>query len=148
MAVRVALFHALQRSRARFPVCRFFFNVSPISAISAGPQPVIVKHVAGLPQMPSLLDMPSLIANGVFNGQHDHPQPQRASPGRLRVRAAQHGRSMEDEARSILRIALSVEAESGQGLVAAVRARIEPLGGVELELPHREAICRPPDLTK
>lgn len=67
---------------------------------------------------------------------------------RLRIRAAQHGRSMEDEARDILRTALSMEAESGQSLVDAIRGRIEPLGGVELELPLREAIRPPPDLTK
>lgn len=67
---------------------------------------------------------------------------------RLRVRAAQFGRSMEDEARDILRVALSVQPETGQSLVDAVRARIAPLGGLELELPPREAIRTPPDLAK
>ena len=56
---------------------------------------------------------------------------------RLRVQAAMHGRSMEDEARDILRTALSVEPTSGRTLVEAIRARIAPLGGVELELPAR-----------
>ncbi|MCK0507356.1 FitA-like ribbon-helix-helix domain-containing protein [Aromatoleum anaerobium] len=51
---------------------------------------------------------------------------------RLRVQAAIHGRSMEDEARDILRAALSVEPVRGRTLVEAIRARIEPLGGVEL----------------
>ena len=41
---------------------------------------------------------------------------------RLRVRAAQHGRSMEDEARDILRGALSVEPARGASLVDAIRA--------------------------
>lgn len=67
---------------------------------------------------------------------------------RLRVRAAQFGRSMEDEARDILRVALSVQPETGQSLVDVVRARIAPLGGLELELPPREAIRTPPDLAK
>ena len=66
---------------------------------------------------------------------------------RLRVRAAQHGRSMEDEARDILRSALSAEAPRGRSLVEAIRARMAPLGDVDLELPVREAIRNPPDLT-
>lgn len=65
---------------------------------------------------------------------------------RLRVQAAIHGRSMEDEARDILRAALSVEPVQGKSLVEAIRARIEPLGGVELELPGREPMRDPPDL--
>ncbi|GAA4341875.1 plasmid stabilization protein [Pigmentiphaga soli] len=66
--------------------------------------------------------------------------------GRLRVQAALHGRSMEDEARDILRAALSVEPARGVSLMAAVRARIAPLGGIELEQPAREAIRTPPEL--
>jgi antitoxin FitA len=65
---------------------------------------------------------------------------------RLRVQAAQHGRSMEDEARDILRAALSTETSRGCSLVEAIRARVEPLGGIELELPAREAIRNPPEL--
>lgn len=58
----------------------------------------------------------------------------------LRLRAARHGRSMEDEARSILRAALvgPVEDDSGESLYAAIRARVVPLGGVELDLPPPE----------
>jgi plasmid stability protein len=59
---------------------------------------------------------------------------------RLRVQAAQHNRSMEDEARDILRAALSVEPTRPTSLAAAIRARIEPLGGIDLELPEREPI--------
>jgi plasmid stability protein len=62
---------------------------------------------------------------------------------RLRVQAAQHARSMEEEARDILRAALSVEPARPTSLVAAIRARSEPLGGVDLELPEREAIRNP-----
>jgi len=65
---------------------------------------------------------------------------------RLRVQAAIHGRSMEDEARDILRAALSAEPTRGGTLVAAIRARIEPLGGIDLELPAREPIRDPLDL--
>jgi plasmid stability protein len=65
---------------------------------------------------------------------------------RLRVQAAMHGRSMEDEARNILRTALSAEPASGQSLVDAIRARIEPLGEVDLELPAREPMRAAVDL--
>jgi len=57
---------------------------------------------------------------------------------RLRLRAVRHGRSMEDEAWDILRVALSEVPEEGPTLIDAIRARIAPLGGVELELLDRE----------
>jgi plasmid stability protein len=62
---------------------------------------------------------------------------------RLRLQAARHGRSMEDEARDILRTALSIERSRIGTLVDSIRARIEPLGGVELELAPREAMREP-----
>ena len=65
---------------------------------------------------------------------------------RLRVRAAHHGRSMEEEARDILRSALSTVRTRNGSLVDSIRARIEPLGGVELEIAPREAIREPMNL--
>jgi len=59
---------------------------------------------------------------------------------RLRVQAAMHGRSMEDEARDILRSALCAEPVRGASLVDSIRARVQAFGGVELELPVREPI--------
>lgn len=66
---------------------------------------------------------------------------------RLRVRAARHGRSMEEEARSILRAALNEpeQARTGAALVRAIRARAERFGGVELALPERGSMREPPD---
>lgn len=64
---------------------------------------------------------------------------------RLRVQAATHGRSMEDEARDILRAALSTAPERGQSLIEAIRSRISPLGGVDLTLAPREPIRNPPE---
>ena len=58
---------------------------------------------------------------------------------RLRVRAATHGRSMEDEARDILRTALAIQ-PSAPSLIEAIRARVDPLGGIELDIPAREVI--------
>jgi len=67
---------------------------------------------------------------------------------KLRIQAARHGRSMEDEARDILRTALSIEQSRTKGLVEAIRARIEPFGGVELEIAPREAIRDPIEFDK
>ena len=61
---------------------------------------------------------------------------------RLRVRAAGNGRSMEEEARLILRAAVAHKPRGN--LAAAIRARIAPLGGVELELPPRGPAREPP----
>lgn len=67
---------------------------------------------------------------------------------RLRVRAAEHGRSMEEEAREILRQVVG-QAKPTHDLAAAIRARVAPLGGVDLNFPQREAMREPPafDLT-
>lgn len=62
---------------------------------------------------------------------------------RLRIRVAGHGRSMEEEAREILREVVGQERRS-QNLAAAIRARVAPLGGVDLVLPPREPMREPP----
>ena len=67
---------------------------------------------------------------------------------RLRIRAAHQGRSMEDEARTILRNALAEDAPRLPDLAASVRARFEPLGGVELAIAHRDAMRDPPKPAK
>jgi plasmid stability protein len=59
---------------------------------------------------------------------------------RLRVRAAGHGRSMEDEAREILASALAEEPTRAGNIYDAIRARFAPLGGVELPAQEREPI--------
>jgi plasmid stability protein len=65
---------------------------------------------------------------------------------RLRVRAAEHGHSMEAEARRILLTALTKDASrvSGRGLAERIHARFAALGGVDLELPPREPAREPP----
>ena len=63
----------------------------------------------------------------------------------LRIRAAHHGRSMEAEARAILsEVLLGGRAKTGAELVAVIRRRFAPLGGVELELPPRGPTREPP----
>ncbi|MCY4384278.1 MAG: plasmid stabilization protein [Nitrospinae bacterium] len=63
---------------------------------------------------------------------------------RLRVRAAQKGRSMEEEVRLILREAVGREEAPAKGLGTAIHERFKPFGGVELELPPREPMREPP----
>ena len=65
---------------------------------------------------------------------------------RLRVQAARHGRSMEDEARDILRTALSSGSQRASTLVKSIRSRVEALGGVELQIAPREPMREPLNL--
>ena len=62
---------------------------------------------------------------------------------RLRMRAAEHGRSMEEEARDILRRAVGRTAASAN-LGEAIHRRFAAIGGAELDLPPREAMPQPP----
>jgi antitoxin FitA len=64
---------------------------------------------------------------------------------KLRLRAAARNRSMEEEARDILRCSLSVEPDAQDNLADRIRRRVEPLGGIELELPPRGPLRDPPD---
>ena len=63
---------------------------------------------------------------------------------RLRVRAAENGRSMEAEARDILRRTVG-EAPPPKDLGRAIHARFAALDGVELELPERGPMRPPPE---
>jgi plasmid stability protein len=63
---------------------------------------------------------------------------------RLRVRAAHHGRSMEEEAREILRSALRASPAGKQNLHDAIRRRFAEFGGLDLELPPRDAARQAP----
>ena len=62
---------------------------------------------------------------------------------RLRIRAAKNGRTMEEEARVILRETLGRK-PAPQNLANLIRARFGPLGGVDIELPPREPAREPP----
>jgi antitoxin FitA len=59
---------------------------------------------------------------------------------RLRIRAAHHGHSMEEEAREILRSALVASPPATGNLADTIRRRFAPFGGVELPVPRRDAI--------
>lgn len=62
---------------------------------------------------------------------------------RLRVRAAEHGRSMEEEAREILRDVVG-DTRPPLNLAHSLRARVAKTGGVDLEIPARDAMRAPP----
>jgi len=63
--------------------------------------------------------------------------------GRLRVQAAARGRSMEEEARHILRAALSESPQPVVGLDERIRRRFAGLGGVHLPIAAREPVREP-----
>ena len=68
---------------------------------------------------------------------------------RLRIRAAEHGHSMEEEARRILRSALgedqtpAKDAVPEKDLGTAIHELFAPLGGVDLDIPPRNAGLEP-----
>ncbi len=63
---------------------------------------------------------------------------------RLRVRAAHHGRSMEEEVRQILKAELQGEPKREENLAESIRRIMAPTGGVELVLPPRKMGRRRP----
>ncbi|MCO6059840.1 plasmid stabilization protein [Pseudomonas sp. MOB-449] len=63
---------------------------------------------------------------------------------RLRVVAASHGRSMEEEVRVILSQALALQEKRG-GLGSRIHSRFAALGGADIELPERKTKARAAD---
>jgi plasmid stability protein len=63
---------------------------------------------------------------------------------RLRVRAAHNGRSMEAELRHILNDTLGQDGSRETNLAEAIRRRLAPLGGIELEPHPPQKVGTPP----
>ena len=63
---------------------------------------------------------------------------------RLRIQAAVHGRSMEDEARDILRSSLNQEPQGPKNLGSAINALFKPLGGFDMPKIPRDPMREPP----
>ena len=64
---------------------------------------------------------------------------------RLRVRAAEHGHSMEAEARRILQDAVKIPSRKpARSFYDRIHDRFAAIGGVDLELPPREPGREPP----
>jgi antitoxin FitA len=64
----------------------------------------------------------------------------------LRLRASRYGRSMEEEARIILRKALEPQ-KARKGLGTAIHELFKPVGGSELEPMPRQPLKDPPDFS-
>jgi len=60
----------------------------------------------------------------------------------LRLQAARNGRSMEEEARCILRQGVVPQSPANIGLGTLISQRFAELGGVELDLPSRDEPAR------
>ena len=71
-----------------------------------------------------------------------------STKARLRIRAAYNKRSMEDEARNILRASLASDFTTAGNLAEAIHKRFRALGGIDLKLPVREPIRKPPEFSK
>lgn len=65
---------------------------------------------------------------------------------RLRVRTAANGRSMEEDARIIPHEVVGREAKP-ENFASFILECFVPLGGVELELPPRDSMCVPPEVS-
>ena len=82
--------------------------------------------------------MATLVIRNIETGLH----------ARLKAVAAAHGRSMEEEARQVLRAALTSKAPPDTvGLGDAMRALFEPLGGLDLPEIKRGPAREPPDFS-
>ncbi|HZE50795.1 MAG TPA: hypothetical protein VE074_14595 [Jatrophihabitantaceae bacterium] len=64
---------------------------------------------------------------------------------RLRVRAANHGRSMEAEARAIIAAAVAAQRPAGR-LGSYIHDQFARVGGVDLDIPSRDDPARAADV--
>ncbi len=62
---------------------------------------------------------------------------------KLRLRAASQNRSMEEEARQILRAALVEPEHPRESFVTRVKSRFDGLGDVQLQIDPRESVREP-----
>lgn len=63
---------------------------------------------------------------------------------RLRVRAAEHGRSVEAEVRAILAASVALPEEN---ILLALHGSMAEVGGIDLDIPGRDDRPRPVDLS-
>jgi plasmid stability protein len=72
------------------------------------------------------------------------PNLEESLKSQLRIQAAMHGRSIEDEARDILRSSLDQEPEEPKKLGTAINALFKPFGGFDVPDIPREPMREPP----
>jgi len=63
---------------------------------------------------------------------------------RLRIQAAVHGRSLEDEARDILRCVLNQQPQGPRNLGTAIHDLFRPFGGFDMPEVPRDKMREPP----
>jgi plasmid stability protein len=63
---------------------------------------------------------------------------------RLRIQAAVHGRSMDDEARDILRCVLNQQPQGPRNLGTAIHDLFRPFGGLDMAEVPRDKMREPP----
>jgi antitoxin FitA len=62
---------------------------------------------------------------------------------KLRMQAAKNGRSIEEEAREILRNSLNFYGSEQRGLAESIRKRFAGFHGLKLSIPKREQMRKP-----
>lgn len=65
----------------------------------------------------------------------------------LKIRAAKHGRSMEEEVRNILKAAIAQGEKESESLADSIRKKMAPFGGIDLPELQREKIREPIDFS-
>jgi plasmid stability protein len=65
------------------------------------------------------------------------------SKAHLRTRAKRHGRTIEDEARTILEFALKFPTSSSKSLAERIRDRVVSVGGIDLPVVPRGPVHKP-----
>jgi antitoxin FitA len=98
------------------------------------------------PRSLSLLSLIALKASELSMGTLTIRNLEDRLKSRLRLRAAARNRSMEEEARQILRAALQEPVVPTQDLASRIRARFSALGDVNLAVEPREPVRSSPDL--
>ena len=58
--------------------------------------------------------------------------------------AVANGKSMGQEVRDVLGSEVKEESHPARDLASAIRSRFAPIGGVELDIPPRDAMREPP----
>jgi plasmid stability protein len=106
----------------------------------------LVPWFAGTPALLALLSLTALKASEIGMGTLTIRNLEDPLKSRLRMRAAARNRSMEEEARQILRAALQEPGVPTLDLATRIRARFSALGDVTLPMEPREAVRPSPDL--
>jgi plasmid stability protein len=105
---------------------------------------VRVRDGVGLGLIAAVMNCPLALASHAMSSTLTVRNLDEGVKARLRIRAAENGRSMEAEARAILRDSLLGSAPT-ERLGTWIHERFADVGGVELDLPRRDELARAAD---